>query len=92
MSKQSDIREGIEGLLIDKYLTGTRLTVIDYTEIAGKIIDYLHDNDVVIKADKDLPAYTSRGEPNNLVRLGFGMARRDMLSAGYVQEVRQVVE
>ena len=38
---------------------------------------------VVKKVERELPSYTSRGEPNNLCRLGFAMARRDMLKAGY---------
>ena len=76
MSKQEQIKEGIEHVITvnHPYIA---------SEIADKVIEYLDSQGVVIKGDRELPAYTPRDESNNLVRLGFGMARRDMLEAGY---------
>ena len=69
-SRQEEIREWLEH---NFHETNARV-----------ILDYLHSQGVVIiDTDRKLPAYTSRGEPNNLVRLGFAMARRDIREAGW---------
>ena len=49
------IREGILTPLIKHYLTGKRLTVIDYNKIADEQLTFLDANGLVIWKEKKLP-------------------------------------
>ena len=72
MTKQEEIREGIAGVICDKicgYCAGRGEEIYngleerdkgDFRVDADKIIAYLHNNDVVIKVDRELPAMESQ--------------------------------
>ena len=82
--KREEIDRGVSWLLSDIYEAGKNGATINYRDRWTGISAYLHSQGVVIKVDRELPSYTPRLESNNLCRLGFGMARRDILKAGYV--------
>jgi len=95
MTKQEEMREGMLVPLIKHYLTGKRLTVIDYNRIADEQLAYLHSQGVVIKVEKEPPLIflkdaeehdTKWAESNFTDSLQeFGKeTQRNMLKVGYI--------
>ena len=71
MSKQEEIRAGAIVSLMD--YKGFRRAPVEY--IIDHIFNYLHDNDVVIRADRELPKEIDRFK---------GQVKRVLHQAGYV--------
>lgn len=55
MPSREEIKEGMLAILIKKYLTGKRLTVVEYHDIVNEILAQLHSQEVVIKVDREVP-------------------------------------
>lgn len=87
MTKQEEIREGMEKLVSEAYwYEGKRNIVVD---IAKKMLLYLHSQGVVLKVDRELPetwrvTYSDPPTPNKAYEYGQSDGKQDMLKAGYV--------
>ena len=83
MSKQSEIREGIAGLINLSISEDTKRT------ISNAIILYLHRESVVIKVDRKLPKLISLTgeapiEEKSAYLLGTADCKEQFVKAGYV--------
>ena len=81
MTKQEEIREGVEKFVSEAYWYEGKKNVVE--SITNELLQYLHSQGVVLKVKRDLPEcpYIKTRYPE---RKAWGWSRNALLDAGYV--------